>query len=82
MTGALLANLHAPLSQARSLQYVQKLQYFVDQLAHGFSIGSNDLTQRMLGLDRDSALVAHLFDELNEVVQRIISDRNHPAARA
>ena len=29
----------------------------------GFSIGSNDLTQLMLGLDRDSGTVAHLFDE-------------------
>ena len=29
----------------------------------GFSIGSNDLTQLTLGLDRDSAIVAHLFDE-------------------
>jgi len=32
----------------------------------GFSIGSNDLTQLTLGLDRDSSLVAHLFDERNE----------------
>jgi len=32
----------------------------------GFSIGSNDLTQLTLGLDRDSGLVAHLFDERNE----------------
>ncbi|MCG8367220.1 MAG: phosphoenolpyruvate synthase, partial [Pseudanabaenales cyanobacterium] len=32
----------------------------------GFSIGSNDLTQLTLGLDRDSALVAHIFDERNE----------------
>jgi pyruvate,water dikinase len=31
----------------------------------GFSIGSNDLTQLTLGLDRDSALVAHLYDERN-----------------
>jgi pyruvate,water dikinase len=29
----------------------------------GFSIGSNDLTQLVLGIDRDSACVAHLFDE-------------------
>ena len=39
----------------------------------GFSIGSNDLTQLTLGLDRDSALVAHLFDERNEAVKRLIS---------
>ncbi|MBD1922684.1 phosphoenolpyruvate synthase [Microcoleus sp. FACHB-831] len=38
----------------------------------GFSIGSNDLTQLTLGLDRDSALVAHLFDERNEAVKRMI----------
>ena len=39
----------------------------------GFSIGSNDLTQLTLGLDRDSALVAHLFDERNEAVKKMIS---------
>jgi pyruvate, water dikinase len=39
----------------------------------GFSIGSNDLTQLTLGLDRDSALVAHLFDERNLAVQRLIT---------
>jgi len=39
----------------------------------GFSIGSNDLTQLMLGLDRDSALVAHLFDERSAGVKKIIS---------
>jgi pyruvate, water dikinase len=39
----------------------------------GFSIGSNDLTQLTLGLDRDSELVAHLFDERDEAVKRIIA---------
>ena len=39
----------------------------------GFSIGSNDLTQLTLGLDRDSALVAHLFDERNEAVERMVA---------
>lgn len=39
----------------------------------GFSIGSNDLTQLTLGLDRDSALVAHLFDERNEAVRRMVA---------
>jgi pyruvate,water dikinase len=39
----------------------------------GFSIGSNDLTQLTLGLDRDSALVAHLYDERNPAVKRILS---------
>jgi pyruvate, water dikinase len=38
----------------------------------GFSIGSNDLTQLTLGLDRDSSLVAHLFDERNEGVKEMI----------
>jgi pyruvate,water dikinase len=39
----------------------------------GFSIGSNDLTQLALGLDRDSSLVAHLYNERNEAVKRLIS---------
>lgn len=38
----------------------------------GFSIGSNDLTQLTLGLDRDSALVAHIFDERNNAVKRMV----------
>lgn len=40
----------------------------------GFSIGSNDLTQLTLGLDRDSAIVAHLFDERNPAIMRLIAD--------
>ncbi|MAP19944.1 MAG: phosphoenolpyruvate synthase [Alteromonadaceae bacterium] len=39
----------------------------------GFSIGSNDLTQLTLGLDRDSGLIAHLFDERNEAVKVLLS---------
>ena len=39
----------------------------------GFSIGSNDLTQLTLGLDRDSELVQHLYDERNEAVKTMIS---------
>lgn len=39
----------------------------------GFSIGSNDLTQLTLGLDRDSELVAHLFDELDDAVKGMIA---------
>lgn len=39
----------------------------------GFSIGSNDLTQLTLGLDRDSSLVAHLYNERNPAVKRAIS---------
>ena len=38
----------------------------------GYSIGSNDLTQLVLGVDRDSALVAHIFDERNEAVKRML----------
>jgi pyruvate,water dikinase len=40
----------------------------------GFSIGSNDLTQLTLGLDRDSSQVAHVFDERNAAVQTLIKD--------
>ncbi|MBD2424998.1 phosphoenolpyruvate synthase [Phormidium sp. FACHB-1136] len=46
-----------------------------DQFAEvfdGFSIGSNDLTQLTLGLDRDSALVAHIFDERNAGVKELV----------
>ena len=43
------------------------LEYF-----DGFSIGSNDMTQLVLGLDRDSELVAHLFDERNLAVKRLL----------
>jgi pyruvate,water dikinase len=39
----------------------------------GFSIGSNDLTQLILGLDRDSAIVAHLFDERDPAVKAMIA---------
>jgi len=39
----------------------------------GFSIGSNDLTQLTLGVDRDSELVAHVYDERNEAVKKLIS---------
>jgi pyruvate,water dikinase len=42
------------------------------QIFDGFSIGSNDLTQLTLGLDRDSSLVAHIFDERNEAVKSLI----------
>lgn len=43
------------------------------QIFDGFSIGSNDLTQLTLGLDRDSGLVAHLYDERNEAVKTMIA---------
>jgi pyruvate,water dikinase len=38
----------------------------------GYSIGSNDLTQLMLGVDRDSELVSSIFDERNEAVKRVL----------
>ena len=47
------------------------------EIFDGFSIGSNDLTQLTLGLDRDSELVAHLFDERNEAVKRMIANAIH-----
>lgn len=47
----------------------------------GFSIGSNDLTQLVLGLDRDSSLVAHLYDERNEAVKSMISSLIRTAKR-
>ena len=40
----------------------------------GFSIGSNDLTQLALGLDRDSGIIAHLFDERNPAVKKLLSN--------
>lgn len=42
------------------------------QIFDGFSIGSNDLTQFTLGVDRDSELVAHVFDERNQAVKKLI----------
>lgn len=44
------------------------LQYF-----DGFSIGSNDLTQLTLGLDRDSGIVSHLFDERDPAVKKLLA---------
>lgn len=43
------------------------------QVFDGYSIGSNDLTQLVLGIDRDSGTVAHLFDERNEAVRRMLA---------
>ena len=43
------------------------------QVFDGFSIGSNDLTQLTLGLDRDSELVSHIYDERNDAVKRLIA---------
>ena len=53
------------------------------QVFDGYSIGSNDLTQLTLGLDRDSEMVAHLFDERNLAVEKMVetviaaAHRNH-----
>jgi pyruvate,water dikinase len=50
----------------------------------GFSIGSNDLTQLVLGIDRDSGTVAHLFDERNDAVYRMVGaaiDAAHKAGK-
>ncbi|MGY6519691.1 MAG: phosphoenolpyruvate synthase [Lysobacteraceae bacterium] len=43
------------------------------ELFDGFSIGSNDLTQLTLGLDRDSGVIAHLFDERDAAVKKLLS---------
>jgi pyruvate,water dikinase len=48
----------------------------------GFSIGSNDLTQLTLGLDRDSGLIAHLFDERDEAVKKMLASAIAAANKA
>ena len=53
----------------------QFLDYF-----DGFSIGSNDMTQLALGLDRDSELISHLFDERDEAV-KVLMERSIEACR-
>ena len=53
---------------ANALLAEEFLEYF-----DGFSIGSNDMTQLTLGLDRDSGIVSHLFDERNPAVKKMIS---------
>jgi pyruvate,water dikinase len=47
----------------------------------GFSIGSNDLTQLILGVDRDSTRLSHLFDEQNPAVKRAVADLIETAHR-
>jgi pyruvate,water dikinase len=51
------------------------------KLFDGFSIGSNDLTQLTLGLDRDSSLVSYLFSEQNPAVKHLISETIRAAKR-
>ncbi|MFA6466600.1 MAG: phosphoenolpyruvate synthase [Patescibacteria group bacterium] len=43
------------------------------EIFDGFSIGSNDLTQLTLGVDRDSELVSHVYDERNDAVKELVS---------
>jgi len=52
------------------------------KLFDGFSIGSNDLTQLTLGVDRDSALVSHVYSEKNEAVKVLISQAIQTAKQA
>ena len=51
------------------------------KIFNGFSIGSNDLTQLTLGIDRDSVLINHLFDEENPAVKSLIRDAIRAAKR-
>jgi pyruvate,water dikinase len=55
-------------------EMIQNLSPLGIKVPDGFSIGSNDLTQLTLGLDRDSALVANVYDERNPDVKRSISN--------
>jgi len=52
------------------------------EIFDGFSIGSNDLTQLVLGVDRDSELIAHLFDERDPAVMEMIGQVIGAARRA
>jgi pyruvate,water dikinase len=52
------------------------------EIFDGFSIGSNDLTQLTLGVDRDSAIVAHVFDERDPAVMESIASAIHSAKAA
>ena len=52
------------------------------EIFDGFSIGSNDLTQLVLGIDRDSSTISQLFSEQNEAVRKMISDMIHKAKAA
>ena len=52
------------------------------KLFDGFSIGSNDLTQLTLGIDRDSAIVSHLFNENDQALRIMISSMIKRATHA
>ena len=60
-----MANWRARVSGSRAYGWT-----FSPSLARFRSIGSNDLTQLVLGVDRDSEIVAHIFDERNEAVTK------------
>jgi len=52
------------------------------KLFDGFSIGSNDLTQLTLGVDRDSQLVAHVYNERNDAVKALLAEVIRKAKKA
>jgi pyruvate,water dikinase len=58
------------------------LAHEFSKIFDGFSIGSNDLTQLTLGIDRDSAKVSHVYDERNEAVKELIRQVIQKAHRA
>lgn len=55
--------------------YREFLEYF-----DGFSIGFNDMTQLSLGLDRDSGLISHLFDERDPAIEIMLEKPSRPAS--
>ena len=63
-----------PLQNLSSTQFAKRFD--------GFSIGSNDLTQLVLGADRDSAELAPLFDERNEAIKKMIQGLINSAHKA
>jgi pyruvate,water dikinase len=52
------------------------------EIFDGFSIGSNDLTQLTLGIDRDSAIISNLFSEENEAAKEMVSEMIRKAKKA
>ena len=62
---------------ANAILAEQFLEFF-----DGFSVGSNDLTQLTLGLDRDSGIIAHLFDERNEAILALLENAINACKKA
>lgn len=62
---------------ANALLADEFLQHF-----DGFSVGSNDLTQLTLGLDRDSGIIAHLFDERNQAILALLENAINACQKA